>query len=402
MQAILLAAGNGDRLWPITEKTSKPMIKICGKPIIGHLMDELEKAGVNTFIVIAKKEDKTLHEYVKSRGGKIIIQQQQLGTGNALLCAEEHVKGEFLVLAADSLTESSIIKKLIAERKGEITLAVRKVLNPHSFGVVELSGNKVSAFEEKPKHPKSDLANISIYAMNEQVFDELKKIKKSERGEYEIIDILLGANAVIVEGLWMDLGYPWHLLEATEKILERLSSEPKKIVESTVNGKIIMEEGAEINHSNIEGNIYLGKNSKIGPGAYLRGPTSIGEECEIGMGTTVKSSLLLDGVKAKHLTYIGDSIIGNNVNFGSGTQLANFRFDEQNVKVYTKRGWTNTGRKKFGAVVGDNTKFGVLSSVMPGKLIGSNCWIHSGVVVNKNVGSNKRIYVKHPIEESEI
>ncbi len=103
-------------------------------------------------------------------------------------------------------------------------------------------------------------------------------------------------------------------------------------------------------------------------------------------------------MNAKHLSYIGDSVIGENVNIGSGTQIANFRFDESNINILTERGWVNTGRKKMGAVVGDNSKFGVLSCTMPGKRIGTYCWIHSGIVVNKNVPSNVRVFTRQPIE----
>jgi bifunctional UDP-N-acetylglucosamine pyrophosphorylase/glucosamine-1-phosphate N-acetyltransferase len=85
------------------------------------------------------------------------------------------------------------------------------------------------------------------------------------------------------------------------------------------------------------------------------------------------------------------------VNFGAGTQLANFRFDELNINVQTERGWANTGKKKFGAVVGDGVKFGVLSCTMPGKLIGEGSWISSGVVVNKNVPAHSRVYVKQEL-----
>ena len=102
----------------------------------------------------------------------------------------------------------------------------------------------------------------------------------------------------------------------------------------------------------------------------------------------------MKNVKAKHLSYIGDSVVGNNVNFGAGTQLANCRFDAKNVVTYLKSGWVNTGTHKLGSIIGDNTKFGVLSSVMPGKLVGNDCWIGSGVVLGKNLSSNKHIFVR--------
>ena len=99
-------------------------------------------------------------------------------------------------------------------------------------------------------------------------------------------------------------------------------------------------------------------------------------------------------MKAKHLSYIGDSVVGEGVNFGSGTQVANYRFDAGNVNVLTEKGWVNSGRKKLGAIIGDNTKFGVLSCTMPGKLIGNDCWVGSNVVVNRNLRSGQKVLMK--------
>ncbi|VVB98069.1 Bifunctional protein GlmU [uncultured archaeon] len=193
----------------------------------------------------------------------------------------------------------------------------------------------------------------------------------------------------------MDAAYPWHLFDAQDFLLHNMEANTGKVENSTVKGKLIMEEGAEIFDSYVdEGMHYIGAGTKIGPHSYLRGNNSIGRNCGIGESTTIKNSILFDGVKAKHLSYIGDSIIGEGVNFGAGTQIANFRFDESVVNVLTEQGWVNTGRKKFGTVVGDGTKFGVLSCVMPGKTIGNNCWISSGVNVDRNIGIERKVFLK--------
>jgi bifunctional UDP-N-acetylglucosamine pyrophosphorylase/glucosamine-1-phosphate N-acetyltransferase len=127
----------------------------------------------------------------------------------------------------------------------------------------------------------------------------------------------------------------------------------------------------------------------------LKGFNSIGRNCEIGGSSTLKNSILFDDVKAKHLAYIGDSVVGEGVNFGSGTQVANYRFDAGNVNVLTERGWVNSGRKKLGAIIGDGVRFGVLSCTMPGKLIGNGCWVGSGVVLGRNLEPGKSIFQKH-------
>jgi len=402
MKCIILAAGEGKRLRPLTETRPKAMLPVAGKPLIHQLLIEAKTAGVDEAVIVVRHMKEKIIEYLSKAdvGMKLTFVEQgnENGTGAALLCAKDHVQDTFMALAGDIVTESSVIKAVMKGHEGGITLGLKKVDNPHEYGVVELSNGKVSIFEEKPKHPKSDLANLSVYCMEPTVFSELTSIGKSERGEHEIVNLFVGAKGVVVDGYWRDVAYPWDLLEANEYLLSKMDSQSGHIENSTIEGKVIMEEGARIINSYVEGSAYIGAGTVIGPNAYLKGYNCIGKWCSIGSGTTVKNSILMDHVNAKHLAYIGDSVIGENVNFGSGTQIANFRFDGENVNVQTEKGWANSGRKKLGVFVGDNTKFGVLSCTMPGKLIGANCWIHSGVVVNKNVPSGTRVFTRQPIE----
>ncbi|MBI5046911.1 NTP transferase domain-containing protein [Candidatus Micrarchaeota archaeon] len=422
MKAVILAAGDGKRLLPLTETRPKVMLTVAGKPILHQLLIQAKKAGITEAVVIVRHMKEKIIDYFSALENgtngkknnedneklgmkiKFIEQGKDNGTGAAILCAKDDVDDTFVVLAGDSVLEASVIKKVIESHKksnktkSKITIGVKKVSNPHNYGVVELSGDSVSIFEEKPKHPKTDLANISVYCMEPTVFSDLKQLRKSPRGEYEIVDLFVGARAVIVDGYWKDIGYPWDLLEANEEVLKRMESQNERIENSTINGKVIMEPGARIINSYVEGCAYIGANTTIGPNAYLRGYNSIGKNCSIGGGTTVKNSILLDNVNAKHLSYIGDSVIGEKVNFGSGTQIANYRFDEGSINVLTEKGWVNSGKNKLGVFVGDNTKFGVLATTMPGKLIGSNCWIYSGIIVNKNVPSNTKVYTVQKIE----
>jgi UDP-N-acetylglucosamine diphosphorylase / glucose-1-phosphate thymidylyltransferase / UDP-N-acetylgalactosamine diphosphorylase / glucosamine-1-phosphate N-acetyltransferase / galactosamine-1-phosphate N-acetyltransferase len=402
MKAVILAAGDGKRLRPLTETRPKAMLPVAGKPILHHLLLEAKKAGVSEAVIIVRHMKEKITDYfAKNDTGmklRFVEQGADNGTGAALMCARDDVKETFVVLAGDIVTDSSVIRKVIDSHEGGITLALKKVANPHDYGVAELSGGRVSLFEEKAKHPKSDLANLSVYCMEPKVFDELKSLGKSERGEYELVSLFTGAKGVIVDGYWRDIAYPWDLLEANEHVLSAMEARTGVIENSTINGKVIMEDGAKIINSYVEGCAYIGAGTVIGPNAYLRGFNSIGRNCAVGSGSTVKSSILLDHVNAKHLSYIGDSVIGENVNFGSGSQIANYRFDGNSINVVTEKGWANSGKNKLGVFVGDNTKFGVLSCTMPGKSIGANCWIHSGVIVNKNVPSGVRVFSRQPLE----
>jgi bifunctional UDP-N-acetylglucosamine pyrophosphorylase/glucosamine-1-phosphate N-acetyltransferase len=404
-KAVIMAAGNGKRMWPLTETRPKVLLPVAGKPITYHQLVALKKAGIREFIFIVRDKKEELISYLQQAAKEFSVkieyveQGEDNGTGAALLCASGKVKERFIVVSGDLLFDADVIRQVVdASENNEITVAVRKVNNPGKYGVIEVSNGKVSYIEEKPKNPKSNLVNTSIYCMKPTVFVSLKKLKKSERGEYELTDLLVGSRAVEVAGYWKDIGYPWDLLDATADMLRKMDAKNGAIENSTITGKVIMEEGSKIINSYIEGDVYIGKNTIIGPNAYVRGPSAIGDNCHISGATTVKASILFDDVNAKHLSYIGDSVIGSHVNFGSGTQIANFRFDEGNINVLTEKGWVNSGKKKLGAVIGDNVKFGVLSATMPGKLVGANAWIHSGVIVNKNVPSNVYVFVRQEVE----
>ena len=403
MKAVILAAGQGVRLKPLTNTRPKVMLQVAGKPILHHLLLVLRKAGISDAVIVVRYMKDKIIEYFKNTDIgmrlKFVEQGEQNGTAAALLSAEEEIDDDFVVLAGDVLIGAETIKSVIEAHKNEqITLALKQVDNPHHYGVADIANGKVKAFEEKTAKPKSNLANLSVYCMQPSVFGAIKKIKpNAQRKEYEITDLLVGARAVVTDNFWMDVGYPWHLFAANEYLLGKMDSKTDNVENSTLNGKIIMEKGAKVFDSFIEGTSYIGEGSEIGPHACLKGFNSIGRHCSIGDSTTVKNGILFDNVNAKHLSYIGDSVIGDNVNFGAGTQIANFRFDESNVNVLTERGWVNSGRKKLGAIIGDNTRFGVLSCVMPGKLIGENCWIGSGAVIGQNIEPNTHVYIKQEL-----
>ncbi|MDO8554789.1 MAG: sugar phosphate nucleotidyltransferase [Candidatus Micrarchaeota archaeon] len=405
MKCIIMAAGEGVRMKPLTNTRPKVMLQVAGKPILHHLLLELKKAGITEAVIVIRYMKEQIIDYFKQNdiGMKInfIEQGTKNGTAEAILTAEKFMNDTFVAIAGDIITEAGAIKKVIDNHKGTITLAIKKVEHPHLYGVVELNKNgTIALFQEKAEKPKSNLANLSIYCMEPTIFQEIRSIPKSERGEYEIVNLFIGAKAIVVDDFWMDVGYPWHLFDANEFLLNKMNAKNETIENSTINGKVIMEKGAKIINSHVEGVAYIGENTVIGPGAYLKGYTSIGKNCSIGGGTTIKNSILYDNVNAKHLSYIGDSIVGSNVNFGSNSQVANYRFDESYVNVLTERGWTNTGRKKMGCIVGDNTKFGVLSCVMPGKLIGNDCWISSGVIVGQNIESETHVFIKQELRFS--
>ena len=410
MKAVVLAAGEGKRLRPLTHTRPKCMIPIAGKPILEHVVNELRAAGLRDIVMVVRYMKEKVMDYFgdgKEFGVKIeyAVQGERYGTGAAFAAARELVDDEFVGIAGDVITEASAIRRLVRQAEGTVTMGLKRVENPSKYGVVLMRGDRVVDFEEKPEKPKSELANTSIYVFGKRAMEELGRAPKTERGEYEITGVLRRlaksgeVKGVEISEFWMDVGLPWQFLTASEHIINRMPARRKGSVSSSeLVGKVIVEKGADIFNSYIEGPAYIGEKAEIGPFAYIRPTTSIGAHCSLSSGTTVKNSILMDGVKAKHLTYIGDSIIGEGCNFGAGTQVANYRFDAKTVKMRLADRKYDTETTKFGVVMGDNVKTGVLSCVMPGKSIGDGCWIGSGVVVHEDVPRRTKVFVRQTLE----
>ena len=406
-KAVVLAAGEGKRLRPLTYTRPKCMIQLAGKPILQHVLENLKAAGVNEAAVVVKYKKEAITDYFRGNpisGMKLtfIEQGDRYGTAAAFGYAEGFANETFFGVAGDIITEASALRKLGGNAEGEVSAALHAVGDAREYGTAVLKQGKISGFEEKVPQPKSNLANCSLYVFEPSVFKRINRLKKSPRGEYEITDLLVGGKAVEIQDYWLDMGMPWQLFSANEFLLSKLPDSRDRVENCTVRGKLVMEKDAEVHESVIEGNVYIGRGSYVGPHAYIRGTTSIGRDCGIGDSTTVKNSIVFDHVNAKHLTYIGDSIIGSNCNFGAATQIANYRFDAGHIKAVVNDVAIDTRRSKLGAIIGDNTKMGVLCSVMPGKMIGDGCWVDAGVVVKENIERKTHVVLHQAITKQKL
>ena len=182
--------------------------------------------------------------------------------------------------------------------------------------------------------------------------------------------------------------YPWDLLAIQERIMavwkDEISGEvhPAAVIE----GKLKLGKGSRILPGvYIEGNVVIGEGCKIGPNCYVRGNTSIGDNCHIGQSVEIKNSLILSGSNVGHLSYVGDSILGANVNLGAGTIVSNFRHDGGNHISRVGKELVDTGRRKFGTVIGDGVHTGIGTLVYPGRKIGPGLFTLPGDMVRKDI-----------------
>ncbi len=389
--ALILAAGEGTRMMPLTATKPKPLLPVAGRPMIEWTIDALKKAGINDIYVLVGSNEEKMRSALK--GVKFLKQEKREGTASAVGCAEGHIKEPFICMNGDLVIEESLFSDVVKfyEKSYSNVMTVTQSSEPKHFGVVELGKDgKVLSITEKPDKPKSNYINAGVYVFEPTIFEHIKKTKKSQRGEYEITDTLreAGCSGFVYGGFWLDVGKPWDMLDANEFYLKKM----KKQLRGTIHPNAIVEDYVNVGEGTIiragayiVGPTTIGKNCVIGPNCYIRNYTSIGDGCHVGNAVEIKNSIIMKGSKVPHLSYIGDSIIGEGCNFGAGTNVANLRFDNAEVKMNIQGERESSKRRKLGCVVADNVKTGINVSIMPGKKIGPNKLIPPNFIVDKDM-----------------
>ncbi len=398
MQCVILAAGEGKRMRPLTASRPKVMLPVANRPMIEYLIIAARECGITDFVLVVgygEKEIRTHFGDGSSRGVSIhyVTQRQQLGTADAVRAAEPLIRERFLLMNGDMILKGRDIEAICA--KGAPCMGIFPSSRPEQFGVVTVDGDRVTGLVEKSSKPPSNLINAGVYLFDEDIFAVLSELTLSERGEYELTDALfkyIEDGRLIAHRLafWLDIGAPWNLLDANEAMMKDLSYAVLGEIEEGVfiSGPISLGKGSVIKSGTyIEGPCTIGEDCRIGPHAYLRGSTAIGDGCHIGHSTEIKNSVILPGTKIPHFNYIGDSVIGSGCNFGAGTKIANLRHDHNIIKV----GGYNSGRKKFGAVIGDNVQFGINCSVNVGCVVGSGVKVAPHQHVSGTIADNTTI-----------
>ncbi len=399
MKTVVLAAGQGHRMKPLTSSRPKAMLPVAGEPILAHLLRRMVEAGLSDFIFIVGYQARCVQDYF-GNGSKwkasidYCHQPEPLGTADAVERVRGMVAGPFMVINGDSLFLPEEIRRFALAT--DCKLGLVDVENAAGLGTVKVKGSRITGIYEKVDPPPSNIASAGVYMLDEAIFPAIESTPRSPRGEYELPFALehLVANGFDVgfEKLtwWLTFSYPWDLLSGQESILGSLSASNSGSIEPnvTINGAVRIGEGTVVKSgSYLEGPLVIGQNCRIGPNCYIRPFTSIGDGCHIGAGVEVKNSILMSGTSVPHLSYIGDSIIGQGCNFGAGTQIANLRFDGKNIVS----GGVDTLRRKMGAVIGDNVSTGINSSINAGTVIGENSKIWPGVVAGGSYEPFSRI-----------
>jgi len=301
----------------------------------------------------------------------------------------------------DLITTPAAIRSVLDKHRkteGKTTVGLVPVTDASSFGVARIENGWLTEIVEKPSPSASpsNLANAGIYTLSPDVFDHLRAASKTERGEFEITDAVSSlaragqkiAWARVEASDWLDIGRPWDLLTANARLLMSSARSIRGTVQKgvTMTGRVTIQGGATIKTGTvIQGPAWIGRNAIIGPFAHIRPSTSIGPGCMIGNFCEIKNSIIMGRTHIQHLSYVGDSIIGENCNFGAGTVVANVKLSGRTVRMKIRDKLEDSGLRKLGVITGDNVRTGINTSIMPGIRLTSGAAVAAASVVSEDM-----------------
>ncbi|AIY79094.1 bifunctional UDP-N-acetylglucosamine diphosphorylase/glucosamine-1-phosphate N-acetyltransferase GlmU [Clostridium botulinum] len=425
--ALVLAAGQGKR---IKSDLPKVLHKVCGKEMVNHVIDTIRKAGIQDANIIIGKGAELVKERTEEKKVTYSLQSEQLGTGHAVQCASEFLKGKkgtVAVFAGDTpLIKESTIKNLFnthIEGKNAATILTAIVDDPTGYGRIIRSGNEVLKIVEHKDCNEEELKvnemNSAIYCFDiKLLYESLSKLSNNnEQGEYyltDVIEILKSAGhnigAVVTDfeetigvnsraqlaqaeeilkdrinlkhmengvtlidpkttyiGIDVEIGkdtiiYPNNIFEGNTIIGERCTIyQNSRIKDSVIKDEVDIQSSVILDSS-------IGNNTTVGPFAYIRPESKIGEKARIGDFVEIKKSIIGDGTKVSHLTYIGDAEVGKECNFGCGTVVVNY-----------------DGKKKYKTIIGNHSFIGCNTNLVSPVEVGDNTYIAAGSTITSEV-----------------
>ncbi|MDZ7688677.1 MAG: bifunctional sugar-1-phosphate nucleotidylyltransferase/acetyltransferase [Halobacteriales archaeon] len=379
MKAVVLAAGEGRRLRPLTVLRPKPMIPVGNKPVLEHVVEALVDAGVTELVFVVGYRRERIQTHFGDGDDwdaeiEYVVQEKQLGTGHALLQAEEKTDGEFLVVNGDSFVDSGLLAEL-ADGKGEGTaVAVTRSDEPTDYGVVDIEDGKVVGLEEKPRvhDAETETINAGAYRFDTRIFDDVRE--SSGGGEISLTDAVVrraesdDVHAVYTDG-WNDVSHLWDVL--------RVNAEK-------VGGKET-EAGADARggvHStaHVAGAVAVGRNVRVGPNATVLPGTSLGDNVRVGAGAVVANSVVFADASVGENAVVRDCVVAGNASLGPNATVEGGKADVVvEGELY--------GDIRLGGVVGDNSSVGGGACLKPGTVLGNNVRVGTGTTADGRVDS---------------
>ena len=329
MKGLILSGGKGKRLRPITYTSAKQLVPVANRPVLFRVLDAMVEAGITDICIVVGDTAPVIEAAVgdgSAWGAKVtyVHQDAPLGLAHAVKISEDYLTNDrFVMFLGDNVIEGGItsLVKQFAASDWSAQIVLKQVENPQQFGVAELRDGRIVQLVEKPKDPPSDLAVVGIYMFDHHVFEAVKAITPSWRGELEITDaiqyLIDNGHRVypyIHEGWWIDTGKMEDMLEANRLILETMKPRAEGLVDadSKVNGKVVIEKDAEIINSTVRGPAIIGERTRV-VNAYIGPFTSIYHDCLIA-DCEIEHSMIMEHCKIEDIHHrIEDSLIGRHV-----------------------------------------------------------------------------------------
>ena len=384
MKGIILAAGEGQRLRPLTKNMPKVMIPVGNKPILQYVIEAMAKSGIREISIVVGYHSEKVRQYFGNGGNfgvKIhyVMQEKQLGTSHAL--HQARTDDDFILVAGDNIISEECLKGLINEKKNTILGIFSK--NASKYGVIEQRDGKLVNIEEKMPKMGENLIFTGMGLFGPEIFDEIEKAL--EEGIYELPKVLARMEEIRVfmgECVWKDAIYPWDLLDlnswALKDIARVLSG---KVERAEITGKVEIGEGTVISGgAYIRGPVKIGKNCYIGPNSVILPNTSIGNDVSIGAQTFIKNSIIMSSTTIAHQSSIENSVIGRGCSIGARFSAISAPFD----KVI---GGDILHVRDGGVIMGDDCRIGAEVSIYQGCRVGTGTKVGSGLIIKEDMGS---------------
>ncbi|MFI9240379.1 glucose-1-phosphate thymidylyltransferase [Streptomyces sp. NPDC053079] len=329
MKALVLSGGAGTRMRPLTHTTAKQLVPVANKPVLFYGLEAIARAGIRDVGIIVGETADEIRDAIGD-GSKFsldvtyIPQAEPLGLAHAVLIAREFLgDDDFVMYLGDNFLVGGISRLVDNFRleRPDAQILLTRVSDPTVFGVAELDASgSVVRLEEKPLHPKSDLAVVGVYLFTPAIHEAVRSITPSLRGELEIthaiqwlIDTRRTVRSTTVSGYWKDTGNVMDMLEVNRTVLETLEPRIEGEVdeESQIIGRVLIEEGARVHRSRVVGPAIIGRSTVISD-SYIGAYTSVSEDCRIE-NSEIEFSIVLRDSSIKGVRRVEASLIGRNV-----------------------------------------------------------------------------------------
>lgn len=393
---LILAGGDGDRFLPLEHKMQ---FRFNGKTVLNQIVTSIAEFAEHIVVVTNQANKKLIEEDLSQNKVQFAVQaNDEGGMAAAILAAESYLEKDVLVLNANDILDFSIIPELVSKtiKEGSQMGIVAKHMKTYfPGGYVVFKDEKATGVVEKPSPqtiPSEYVRFVVDYFPQVKIYiDELKKMERADDQYEKAMSTLMNikpATCLKYEGDWATLKYSWHVFSMQEYFFAHY-------LKSTIDSSATLHKTATV-----EGEVFIGKNVKIGAYSKITGPCYIGDNVVIGdhslvrnstieanslvgSGCEVARSYLAKGVML-HRNYVGDSVLSEGVSMGAGTVTANYRFDAQTVKTPIKGKMIDTNKEKFGLIAGVGVKLGINVSTYPGVKLSSKTMILPGEVVTKD------------------